>query len=83
MPVRETGGHPVLFFTLESPWIGVYIMATEAQNRANAAYRKKNVKQVCIRFYPSEAALLEYLDTKGGRASYLKKLLREDMERNA
>ncbi len=45
-------------------------MATEAQNRANAAYRKKNVKQVCIRFYPSEAPLLEYLDTKGGRASY-------------
>lgn len=58
-------------------------MATEAQNRANAAYRKKHVKQVNVKFYPSEAPLLEYLDTKGGRASYLKKLLREDMERSA
>lgn len=55
-------------------------MTTEAQKRANANYRKRNVKQVTVPFYPSEADLLEFLDQQGGRASYLKRILREKME---
>lgn len=58
-------------------------MATEAQLAANRRYKRSGaVKQVNIKFYPADYDLLEYLDTKGGRASYIKRLIRKDMERS-
>lgn len=55
-------------------------MESEAQKRANAKYRRENTKVVAVRFYPSEMDILEFLDKQGGRASYIKAVLREKME---
>jgi hypothetical protein len=56
---------------------------TEAQKRAQEAYRKKSVKQATIRFYPTEADIWEWLQAQENRAGYVKSLIREDMERKA
>lgn len=54
---------------------------TDAQKRAQEAYRKKSVKQVVVRFYPAETDLWEWLDSKGNKQGYLKSLIRADIER--
>ena len=54
-------------------------MATKAQNKATAEYRRKSVKQLILRFYPKEAALYEHAKSSGG-STYIKRLIREDME---
>lgn len=56
-------------------------MQTEAQKRAVANYRKRNVKYVTVPFYPTEKTLFEWLDNQGGRASYIKRLILEDYNR--
>ena len=57
-------------------------MATsEAQKRANSNYRKRCVKNVTVASYPNDKELFEWMDSKGGRASYIKRLIREDMEK--
>ena len=57
-------------------------MPTEAQRRATANYRKNNTKAYAMRFYPAEMELWEWLDSRPeGKAAYLKRLIREDMER--
>ena len=53
---------------------------SEAQKRASAKYRKANVKQAIARFYPSEADLWEFLQTKENKSGYIKDLIRRDME---
>lgn len=53
----------------------------QSQLKANANYIKHNVKQVSVRFFPSEEDLFQHMDSQGGRASYIKKLIREDMEK--
>lgn len=56
---------------------------SEAQRRANLAYRKKHTKTVSLTFYPSDMHLFEYLDGLGvSKAGYLKRLLAEDAKRN-
>lgn len=57
-------------------------MATEAQRRAESAYRKKSVKQIVMRFYPGEddAALYEWIKSHRNVNEYLKSLVREDMQ---
>lgn len=54
---------------------------TDAQKRAQEAYRKKSVKQVAVRFYPAETDLWEWLDSKKNKQGYLKSLIRADIER--
>ena len=54
---------------------------SEAQKRANANYRKRHVKNVTVAFYPNDKEVFEWLDAQGGRASYIKRLIRDDMER--
>lgn len=54
-----------------------------ARNRADAKYRKGSVTQTIVRFYPADADLLSWLEKQGPRATYIKRLIREDMERNA
>lgn len=49
---------------------------SEAQNRATATYRKKSVRQICLRFYPSEAETYEY--AKGLKPSGIKALIERD-----
>lgn len=53
---------------------------SEAQKRANEKYRKENVNQTTVRFYPSEQAIWEYLKTKENKAGYIKELIKADME---
>lgn len=57
-------------------------MATEAQRRAESAYRKKSVKQIVMRFYPGEddAELYEWIKRHRNVNEYLKSLVREDMQ---
>ena len=53
-------------------------MATDAQNRATANYRKKNVKQLTIRFYPGEVKEYEWAKEHGG-STYIKSLIHLDI----
>ena len=56
-------------------------MATEAQRRAANAYRKKNVKQIVMRFYPGDedTELYEWIKSHDNVNEYLKSLVRNDM----
>ena len=56
-------------------------MATEAQRRATERYRRKSTKQVIVRFYPGDMELYEHLRSQPNMAGYVKRLIREDMER--
>ena len=60
-------------------------MVSEAQKRANAAYRKKSVKQLTMRFYPNEAdeEMYAWLKSQENTTEYLKALIRADMEKGA
>lgn len=58
-------------------------MATEAQKRASAKYDKANMVQRVVRFSPYERDLLAHLDAQGNRAGYIKRLIREDMEKSS
>lgn len=55
-------------------------MQTEAQKRANARYRKNNVRQIGLSFYPAEADLYEWAKSHDNVSGYLKALIRADME---
>lgn len=54
---------------------------TDAQRRAQEAYRKRSVKQVAVRFYPADSDLWDWLSGKENKAGYVKALIRADMER--
>lgn len=53
---------------------------SEAQKAANERYRRANVTQKTIRFYPSEAEELAWAMGQGNFAGYVKRLIRADME---
>ena len=55
---------------------------TDAQREANERYRKANVTQKTIRFYPTEADILEWANAQTNFAGYVKGLIRADMEAN-
>lgn len=59
-------------------------MATEAQKRATAKYKKNSVKQLKIEFFPDDHELLEKVKEKGkaygGLYKYVKDVLRKDIE---
>lgn len=48
-------------------------MPTEAQRRAVATYRKNKVKQIVLRYYPSELELYDWCKERG--ASQMKTIL--------
>lgn len=56
-------------------------MVSDAQKQAAAKYRKEKEVQRVVRFSPQEYDLLEHLDAQPNKMGYLKKLIREDMER--
>ena len=59
-------------------------MASEAQNRASAAYRKRSVRQLNISLNAAtDRDIIEWLDSiEEGRAAYIRRLIREDMSRH-
>ena len=57
---------------------------TEAQKRATAKYKEKNKPlRVCLEIFPNEKDITEKLkNLNEPKASYIKRLIREDIERN-
>ena len=53
---------------------------SEAQRAANERYRKANVTQKTIRFYPGDADVLAWAMEQPNFAGYVKGLIRRDME---
>ena len=56
-------------------------MRSEAQKRARSNYMKK-CKKVMIVFYPAEQDLIDHLDKKEAKQTYIKELIRKDMKKN-
>ncbi len=55
-----------------------------ARNKADAAYRKANVRQLSVKLYPADADIAEHIsDLEEPTATYIKRLIREDMARRA
>lgn len=60
---------------------GADVMAsTEAQKRASAKYRQRNVKCQTVSFYPQHMDLYEWLRSQSNRNEYMRDLIRKDME---
>ena len=55
-------------------------MRSEAQKRARNNYRAKG-KRFTIEFYPTEADLIEHLDRQEKKQTYIKELIRRDMQK--
>lgn len=55
-------------------------MASEAQKKALEKYKAK-VKRITVDFPPSEAKLWEHLQAQGKKQTYIKNLIRADMEK--
>ena len=52
---------------------------TEAERRAKNAYRNKG-KRITVDFYPKEAELAEWLEEQPKKQTYIKDLIRSDIE---
>ena len=55
-------------------------MPTEAQKKAIKKYREK-VKRIGLDFYPTEADLFDHVSKQPQKQTYIKNLIRADMER--
>ena len=53
---------------------------SDAQKAANERYRRANVQQRTVRFYPAEADIFEWAMAQPNFAGYVKALIRADME---
>ena len=57
---------------------------SEAHRRADARYKSRSTTQVGLRFYnATEGDLIAHLARQPNKQGYLKRLIREDMEREA
>jgi hypothetical protein len=52
---------------------------TEAQQRAKRKYLAKG-KRITVDFYPTEADLIAHLEKQEKKQTYIKELIRKDME---
>lgn len=53
----------------------------DSQRRAEVKYQKEKTKVLSIRFFESDMALLDHVGRQGQKATYIKDLIRADMER--
>lgn len=59
-------------------------MTTEAQKRAVAKYDAKNTRKIVLKLNTgTDADILKRLDTVDNRQGYIKRLIREDIEKDA
>lgn len=56
-------------------------MASEAQRKAIQNYKKK-IKRITVDFSPAEADMWKHLQSQDKKQTYIKQLIREDMERS-
>ncbi len=61
---------------------GEAVAVSKANMEAAARYNKANVRRVTVIFSPLDRDIQRYLESKESMGGYLKKLLREDWERN-
>lgn len=58
-------------------------MVSEAKRRANARYAKRNVTRKAVPLYPTDEDIVTWLDALDEPfATYVKRLIREDMGRS-
>ena len=55
-------------------------MATEAQRKAIQKYKQK-VKRITVDFYPTDEAIWNHLQNQPKKQTYIKDLIRADMEK--
>lgn len=55
-------------------------MPSEAQKRANKNYRKK-INRIMLDFSPAEAELWEHIQKQPKKQTYIKDLIRSDIEK--
>lgn len=55
-------------------------MTTEAQRRATQKYKQK-LKRITVDFYPTEETEWEHLQKQDKKQTYIKDLIRADMEK--
>lgn len=53
---------------------------SDAQAKATEKYRKADVKLFNVKFFPADADVLAYFQTKENRNQHIKDLIRKDME---
>lgn len=56
-------------------------MASEAQLKAVKKYKEK-VKRITIEFHPTEVKMWEHIQNQPKKQTYIKDLIRADMERS-
>ena len=57
---------------------------SDSQRRASARYRKQSTHQLAMRFFPADEELWQRLcSMPEGKAAYVRRLIREDMERSS
>lgn len=56
-------------------------MVSEAQLKASKKYKKK-VNRITVDFYPTEDALWNHLQAQDKKQTYIKDLIRADMEKS-
>ena len=60
-------------------------MASEAQRKAAKKYKEKynkeKLKRITVDFYPSEADLWDHIQQQEKKQTYIKNLIRADMEK--
>lgn len=54
----------------------------EAKRKANKKYKAAKVKRVMVEFYPTDADLLEQIEKQPQKQTYIKNLIRADIEKN-
>lgn len=55
-------------------------MTSEAQKKAVKKYKEK-MKRMTVEFYPSEMDLYEHIQQQPKKQTYIKNLIRKDMEK--
>lgn len=56
-------------------------MKSDAQRNAKRKYLSKG-KRITVDFYPTEADLIEHIEKQDKKQTYIKDLIRKDMEKN-
>lgn len=56
-------------------------MASEAQLKASKKYKEK-VKRITIEFHPTELEMWEHIQSQPKKQTYIKGLIKADMERS-
>lgn len=56
-------------------------MSTEAERRAKAKYKRTKVRTLTIDLFPAEKDIIDHLANVDRYATYIKQLIRDDIEK--